>query len=210
MTLDEATGLYQPSVPMTWGTDSRKATVRAWTEPVAVSEGTYNPIVSVAADQSTGENIRRSDFLCASTELGNNVTVSGDVLDITFQHVFSKIDIRCHLGEELTSLYPDARVSKVVIGGVYRGGPFNFDTACPVFAGNDHVTDQGTVTAYLNEPEAATGDVTAEAIMVPQNFTYDLQTPTEPDTRATLTITLINNKVEKTMTAVPITIGSFE
>lgn len=218
MTRDGSTGIYKPSVPMTWGTDGRTAYACAWTLPVDADDEGYAmsgmaQTVSVAADQTTADAIRRSDFLCASTELGDedsrSVTVNGDALDITFLHVFCKIDIRCHLSAEMKMLYPDARVSKVEIGGVYRGAPFNFDYCSPVFAGNEYVTDQGTVTAYLNEPEAGTGDVIAEAIMVPQYFIYDLQLPTLPDERATLTVTLTNGGVEKAMPPVRITTGSF-
>lgn len=59
--------------------------------------------------------------------MGESGTVNGDALDLTFQHVFSKIDIRCHLGSDITSLYSDAKVCKVEIDSVFCGGIFDFN-----------------------------------------------------------------------------------
>lgn len=211
MTRDAGTGQYLPSTQMTWGTDSRTAFVRAWTEPVDITNEGYTmtgdmQTVSVAADQTSEESIRKSDFIYATINPDWNnpesgISINGDALDITFRHAFSKMDIHCHLGNELTQRYPDAKVSKVEIGGVTHGGRFNFDAGTTVEINNEGPKDKGDIIAYLNEPEEGNGDMTAEAIIVPQFF--------ELDQHPMLTVTLTNNGVEKTMPTVTIDTGAF-
>lgn len=211
MTRDEGTNRYQPSGTMIWGTDSRTAFVRAWTEPVDITDEGYTmtgdmQTVSVAADQTSEESICNSDFIYATinpewNEQENSISINGDALDIKFRHAFSKIDLSCHIGDEITQRYPEAKISKVEIGGVMRGGCFNFDAGTVCDINNEYLKDAGTVTAYLNEPEDGSGDAKAEAIIVPQYF--------EQEQRPTLTVTLVNNGVEKTMPAVTIGTGAF-
>lgn len=203
MRLGASGSSYEASAPLTWGTENRRAKVFAWTVPVDAKRAGYAmrgdmQTVSVAADQTSRDSIRLSDFVYARREAGSSseedILINGDALAITFSHAFSKLEVACRLGNELRSLYPDAVVSRVEIGQVYRGGRFNFESGSPWGIVNEYLKDKGVVRAYLNEPSSSGGDVLAEAVLVPQYF--DLR-----EDRATVTVTLSNHGVPWTMPA---------
>lgn len=148
------------TVQMLWAGDDKQVSVTAAT--FSLAQNTID--LGVEADQLTVGNVKSSDHLLMST---TSVTPSLSGIDVTFNHLMSKIKLVIELGTEFTAT--ENPFTGVSINGTLLKRKFNYTSKSWANIDSEIAS---TVTLFSNGFIAATDETKAtgefEAILVPQ------------------------------------------
>lgn len=156
------------SKQMLWAGDNKDVKVTA----SSLSLVNESITTEVKTDQSTSDNVKLSDHLLMST---TSVTPSTNGIEVTLNHLMSKIKLIITLGDEFE--ITDDPFSKVSIEGTLPKRIYNLGTVeenvWSDVNGSNPVT-AATITPLQNSFKAANGSIHAsgeyEAILVPQTI----------------------------------------
>ena len=131
--------------------------VKAMTIPVGMtSADPEKPMkISVCTDQTTEENIRKSDLLGAVS--GEDITIEGNDININFNHLMSKLYVTCKIQDELSEKsvkINSIQLENICIEGGFSYSKMDYDNSTPLSFGN--------IEMYYNAEEK-----TAEGIFYP-------------------------------------------
>lgn len=134
------------------------AIVKAMTMPSDVAQlnpdNTVN--ITISSDQTTDENFNKNDILGAKT--GKNITISGDVVNIGFDHLMSKL----HVVYETDNVTVESiKLKNVSMGGIYSYAEMNYISSNESLQSNE-------INMYLNAETS-----TAEAMFYPYTASSD-------------------------------------
>lgn len=133
MVKDQETNVYSPessSVKLLWaGTNYSSVDVKAMTIPYGMETVSSQMVVNVSSDQTDPEELLASDLLAAQTSEGS-VTVREGKVHINFRHIMSKLEIKCILGNGLTS--EDVEIKSATLDNICVSGKYSYlDMAFP-------------------------------------------------------------------------------
>ena len=126
------------------------AYVKAITVPYGIdSIDPDNPMeISVCQDQTTEENIKKSDVLYASTD--NGIKIEGDDINITFNHMMSKLQITYNIknGSDKAIIINSLSLENICTKGGFSYNGMNYSSNIALGYGNIAMYhDNGTNTA---------------------------------------------------------------
>lgn len=134
------------------------AIVKAMTMPSDVAQLNLDNTVdiTISSDQTTDENFNKNDILGAKT--GKNITISGDVVNIGFDHLMSKL----HVVYETDNVTVESiKLKNVSMGGIYSYAEMNYISSNESLQSNE-------INMYLNAETS-----TAEAMFYPYTASSD-------------------------------------
>ena len=112
-------------VTLRWANpDHSKVSVKAITIPYGVEtvDGINSMVVKVLNDQSTAENVKKSDFLGA--ESTNGITIDGNDINIRFNHLMTKLHVTYSIKDELKNR--NISINSISLENACIGGGFNY------------------------------------------------------------------------------------
>ena len=112
-------------VTLRWANpDHSKVSVKAITIPYGVEtvDGINSMVVKVLNDQSTAENVKKSDFLGA--ESTNGITIDGKDINIRFNHLMTKLHVTYSIKDELKNR--NISINSISLENACIGGGFNY------------------------------------------------------------------------------------
>ncbi len=161
-----------------WQNETQKILVRAyspynaaWTDINAVYKD-----FEVKTDQSTEANLKASDLLWTSAEVDpaattqpGSIKYNAGALDITLEHICSKLTVNIRFGDE----FPNMMIAKdgLSIEGL---NPYGEIILASGSIGHRDYTD-AAITAYKNGTATTGYDETFEAILIPQDATFSVK-----------------------------------
>lgn len=85
-----------------WADDTHTASVKAMTIPMGLTavDADNAMVVSVSLDQNDAANVAASDLLGATSESNGGITIDENNINIEFQHLLSKLDVKYSLASE--------------------------------------------------------------------------------------------------------------
>lgn len=104
MTKDAGTNTYSApeGLELLWADDTHAATVKAMTIPMGLTavdaEGVME--VNVSLEQNDASNVAASDLLGATSESNGGITITGNNINVEFQHLLSKLDVKYSFASE--------------------------------------------------------------------------------------------------------------
>ena len=139
--------------------DHKGALVKAMTIPSEVASIGDDNIVNInlLSDQRTPENFIKNDVLGARNSEGGGITIKGDAINVSFQHLMSKL----HVIYETAS--PDIKVSAITLKNICLGGAYSY--ADVKYVGSDDA--RGNIKMYINTAAPDYTIFAAEAIFFP-------------------------------------------
>lgn len=145
-------------INLLWAASSHNGvSVKAMTIPYGKSTAdAVNPMeISVSLDQTTEENLNKSDLLCAET--GNGITIEGDEIHISFNHVLTKLCVDYRLSSRLKKTA--ASVSSITLNNICVTGGYSYANM-----GLDNIIakEYGNISMYLENTNNR-----AEAVFYP-------------------------------------------
>ena len=143
-----------------WATkDHSEASIKAMTLPLGLYQiDKTNPMrICVATDQTLEMDVRRSDLLCADTDVNGGITIQGNTIDVSFRHILTKLDLNYSLGSELQT--SDVVITSITLKDVCIVG--GYDYASMNFT-NSVKSEYGDIVMYLDKSRQK-----AEAIFIP-------------------------------------------
>ncbi len=167
-----------------WQNETQKILVRAyspynaaWTDINAVYKD-----FEVKTDQSTEANLKASDLLWTSAEVDpaattqtGSIKYNAGALDITLEHVFSKVTVNVRFGSELASI-SDVPESGLTLNNLKTKGSIILNDAT-VSIDDDAIA---VITAYKNTTAPDGYNSSFETILLPQtsNFMVEIKLDT--------------------------------
>jgi hypothetical protein len=104
MTKDAGSNTYSApeGLELLWADDTHRASVKAMTIPMGLTAVDADDVmlVSVSLEQNDASNVAASDLLGATSESNGGITIEGTNINIEFQHLLSKLDIKYSLASE--------------------------------------------------------------------------------------------------------------
>ena len=104
MTKDAGANTYSApeGLELLWADDTHTATVKAMTIPMGLTavdaEGVME--VNVSLEQNEASNVAASDLLGATSESNGGITITGNNINVEFQHLLSKLDVKYSFASE--------------------------------------------------------------------------------------------------------------
>lgn len=151
---------YSPSagIDLLWNDDSYDVTVKAITIPMGLTmvDAENTMVINVSLEQNDASNVVASDFLGATSEANRGITIETANINIEFQHLLSKLDVKYDFGSEFDG--SSAVINSITLQNVCTTGGYSY-------ADMDYVTTNlafGDIVMY-NDTSAST----AEAIFYP-------------------------------------------
>lgn len=140
-------------------TDRRDVSVKAMTMPAGVTEINSNGIVSInlLSNQTTLENFNKNDILGAKKADNGGITIKGDNINISFQHLMSKL----HVIYETAN--PSTKVNAITLKNVCLGGAYSYEDI-NYFSS---LEERGNINMYINTAAPDYSIYAAEAIFFP-------------------------------------------
>ena len=141
-----------------WADSKHKnVSVKAITVPFGqTTADAVNPMgISVSLDQTTEDNLCKSDLLYAET--GNGIVIEGDEINISFSHVLTKLCVDYKLSSRLkktTASVSSITLNNVCVTGGYSYANLDFD--------NTVAKENGNISMYLDNTRNR-----AEAVFYP-------------------------------------------
>ena len=145
-------------VNLLWADSKHKnVSVKAITVPFGqTTADVVNPMgISVSLDQTTEDNLCKSDLLYAET--GNGIVIEGDEINISFSHVLTKLCVDYKLSSRLkktTASVSSITLNNVCVTGGYSYANLDFD--------NTVAKENGNISMYLDNTRNR-----AEAVFYP-------------------------------------------
>lgn len=104
MTRDAGANTYSApeGLDLLWADDTHSADVKAMTIPFGLTEVDAEGImeVSVSLEQNDASNVAASDLLGATSDSDGGITISGTDINIKFQHLLTKLDVKYRFASE--------------------------------------------------------------------------------------------------------------
>lgn len=145
-------------VNLLWADSKHKnVSVKAITVPFGqTTADAVNPMgISVSLDQTTEENLCKSDLLYAET--GNGIVIEGDEINISFSHVLTKLCVDYKLSSRLkktTASVSSITLNNICVTGGYSYANMDFD--------NTVAKENGNISMFLDNTRNR-----AEAVFYP-------------------------------------------
>lgn len=160
MTKENTGNTYKSAedVNLLWADSKHKnVSVKAITVPFGqTTADAVNPMgISVSLDQTTEDNLCKSDLLYAET--GNGIVIEGDEINISFSHVLTKLCVDYKLSSRLkktTASVSSITLNNVCVTGGYSYANLDFD--------NTVAKENGNISMYLDNTRNR-----AEAVFYP-------------------------------------------
>lgn len=155
-------------------TDRRDVSVKAMTMPAGVTEINSDGIVNInlLPNQTTLENFNKNDILGAKKADNGGITIKGDNINISFQHLMSKLHVIYETAD------PSVNVSQITLQGVCLSGEYSYANMTYVSSN----TARGDIQMYLN-PAPQYSINAAEAIFYPHTGSPTLAVTTDKGTK---------------------------
>ena len=104
MTKDAGSNTYSApeGLELLWADGTHTASVKAMTIPMGLTAVDADDVmlVSVSLDQNDASNVAASDLLGATSESNGGITIEGTNINIEFQHLLSKLDVKYSFASE--------------------------------------------------------------------------------------------------------------
>ena len=111
---------------MIWaGTAYNSVQVKSMTLPYGLTEVGPDMNVVVSENQTTEAEILKSDVLVA-TKADGDIRISGDMINIDFRHLLSKLEITYAYGSGLSE--SDVTINSMTLENICTGGGYSYDT----------------------------------------------------------------------------------
>lgn len=145
-------------VELLWADDTHDAWVKAMTIPMGLSSVDDESVmaINVSLEQNNALNVAASDVLGATSDANGGISISGSNINIEFQHLLSKLDVKYTFRSEFdenTVTVNSITLQNICTAGGYSYADMEYDSANLEF---------GDITMYNN-----TSASTAEAIFYP-------------------------------------------
>ena len=144
-----------------WADDTHDATVKAMTIPMELTtvDGTNAMKIKVSLEQNEESNVAKSDLLGATSESNGGITINGTNINIEFQHLLSKLDIKYEFDSNIegTSIV----INSITLQNICTEGEYSYANMALATTG----LTNGNITMFLNATTTRMG--TAEAIFYP-------------------------------------------
>lgn len=150
---------YAPEgTELLWANDSHNAQVKAMTVPMGLSTVDAENVmtINVSSEQNNALNVAASDVLGATSGANGGITISGSNINVEFQHLLSKLDVKYTFRSEFDE--NSVVVNSITLQNICTAGGYSY-------ADMDYVStalELGDITMYNN-----TSTSTAEAIFYP-------------------------------------------
>lgn len=143
-----------------WADENYSASVKAMTVPYGLSAVTDDGVmeVNVSLQQDDAANVAASDLLGATSAVNGGVTIDEGVINVTFSHLLSKLNVNYTFSSEFAN--NTKSVNSLTLKNICTTGGFSY--ADMSYDKTD--LDYGDVTMYLDPTKS-----TAEAIFFPYN-----------------------------------------
>jgi hypothetical protein len=109
-----------------WADDTRSASVKAMTIPLGLAtidaEGVME--VSVSLEQNNASNVAASDLLGATSESNGGITITGNNINVEFQHLLSKLDVKYSFASEFNE--NTVAVNSITLQNICTTGGFSY------------------------------------------------------------------------------------
>ena len=160
MTKEDAGNTYKSpeGTVLLWAdSDHSNTSVKAMTIPAGMtSVDAENPMkISVCTDQTTEENIRKSDLLGAVS--GEDIIIDGNNININFNHLMSKLYVTCKIQDELAE--KSVKINSIQLENICIEGGFSYSD---MDYSSEIEATSGNISMFLNG-----GENTAEGIFYP-------------------------------------------
>ena len=157
MTKGEGT-TYTADRDLLWADDTHTATVKAMTIPMGLTavDGTNAMVVSVSSEQNIESNVAASDLLGATSASDGEITITGNNINIKFQHLLSKLDVKYSFASEFNE--NTVAINSITLQNICTTGGYSYAN----MALDATSLSYGDVVMFNN-----TSSSTAEAIFYP-------------------------------------------
>lgn len=157
---NNGSGAYTPKGDMLWADrDHSDASIRVWNQPGSTTSITGVSTLTLTTDQSTEAGLLSADMVGCTTANGG-VTISGNTVNLSLKHLFSKVIFR------YTSTDASLTPQRFYLNGVPSTGSFDYDAVSFTEVSSSSID---TVQAFVGE--FAEGEALIEAILFPCTFT---------------------------------------
>lgn len=175
-------------------TDRRNVSVKAMTMPAGVTEINSDGIVNInlLSDQTTLENFNKNDILGAKKADNGGITIKGDNINISFQHLMSKLHIVYEATDNsvvveaiaLTNVAVEGAYSYADMEYIQNNNPEKGDIAMFLNAGTQYgvfaaeaifcpYTPSSSSRPTLNVKISGVDNPISSAITLPSNFSFE-------------------------------------
>ena len=128
MTKDAGANTYSApeGLELLWADDTHAATVKAMTIPMGLTavdaEGVME--VNVSLEQNEASNVAASDLLGATSESNGGITITGNNINVEFQHLLSKLDVKYSFASEFDE--NTVAVNSITLQNICTTGGFSY------------------------------------------------------------------------------------
>lgn len=128
MTKDAGTNTYSApaGLELLWADNTHSATVKAMTIPFGLTTVNADGVmeVRVSLEQNEAYNVAASDLLGATSDSNGGITISDDNINIEFQHLLSKLDVKYEFGSEFAG--SSVAVNSMTLQNVCTSGGYSY------------------------------------------------------------------------------------
>lgn len=161
MTKDASSNEYiADKEDLKWATSTHEgAIVRAMTIPSGVASIDSDNIVEInlISNQTTLENFNKNDILGARNSENGGITIKGDNINVSFQHLMSKLHVIYETANTST------KVNAITLKNVCLGGAYSYEDINYVGS----LEERGNINMYINTAAPDYSIYAAEAIFFP-------------------------------------------
>lgn len=161
MTKDASSNEYiADKEDLKWATSTHEgAIVRAMTIPSGVASIDSDNIVEInlISNQTTLENFNKNDILGARNSENGGITIKGDNINVSFQHLMSKLHVIYETANTST------KVTAITLKNVCLGGAYSYEDINYVGS----LEERGNIDMYINTTAPDYSIFAAEAIFFP-------------------------------------------
>ena len=128
MTKDAGANTYSApeGLELLWADDTHAATVKAMTIPMGLTavdaEGVME--VNVSLEQNEASNVAASDLLGATSESNGGITITGNNINVEFQHLLSKLEVKYSFASEFDE--NTVAVNSITLQNICTTGGFSY------------------------------------------------------------------------------------
>ena len=177
MTKDASSNEYiADKEDLKWATSTHEgAIVRAMTIPSGVASIDSDNIVEInlISNQTTLENFNKNDILGARNSENGGITIKGDNINVSFQHLMSKLHVIYETANTST------KVSAITLKNVCLGGAYSYEDINYVGS----LEERGNINMYINTAAPDYSIFAAEAIFFPFEGKPTLEVTTNAGTK---------------------------
>ena len=128
MTKDAGANTYSApeGLELLWADDTHTATVKAMTIPMGLTEVDAEGVmeVNVSLEQNDASNVAASDLLGATSESNGGITITGNNINVEFQHLLSKLDVKYSFASEFEE--NTVAVNSITLQNICTTGGFSY------------------------------------------------------------------------------------